>query len=144
MVRKLASRIAWHFLGKPYIWGGDDPVRGFDCSGYVIEVLKSVGSLPRTGDWTASDLWARYKSQRVARPHEGCLAFWRASGSANSKIVHVEYCVDEVHAIGASGGGSTTMTTQDAIDQNAYIKVRPIQSRQHIAGYVDPFQQPTG
>jgi len=28
-----------------YLWGGDDPLAGFDCSGFVIEILKSVGIL---------------------------------------------------------------------------------------------------
>jgi len=139
MKRKIATQIAWQFLGKAYVWGGDDPLRGFDCSGFVIELLKSVGVLPRRGDWTAAGLWSKYKKQRVAEPYEGCLAFWRASAAKNSRIVHVEFCLDDVHSIGASGGGSTTLTVQDAIDGNAYIKVRPIRSRKHLAGYADPF-----
>ena len=32
------------YLGTPYVWGGDDP-SGFDCSGFVIECLKSAGLL---------------------------------------------------------------------------------------------------
>ena len=133
----LATRIAQHFLGKPYIWGGDDPVQGFDCSGFVIEILKSVGILPRSGDWTAAGLWDRFKGRVANRPSVGCLVFYR--GSINGPIIHVEYCLDGIHSIGASGGGSRIKNSEDAISQNAYIKIRPIESRAGIAGFVDPF-----
>lgn len=133
----IASRVAWSLIGKPYIWGGDDPVQGFDCSGFVIEVLKSVGMLPRNGDWTAAGLWSRFSDQRVAHPYEGCLVFWR---NANGAISHVEYCLDEELSIGASGGCSSTTTIAEAIAQNAYVMVRPMRSRRRVAGYADPFK----
>ena len=57
-MRSVATKVAWHYLGTPYIWGGDD-FSGFDCSGFVIEILKSVGILPRDGDWTAAMLKSR-------------------------------------------------------------------------------------
>ena len=35
-------------IGKPYIWGGSSPVKGFDCSGLVWWVFKQNGfKLPR-------------------------------------------------------------------------------------------------
>ena len=43
--RFYAYKLAWKYIGKFYKWGGDDP-SGFDCSGFVIEILKSVGILP--------------------------------------------------------------------------------------------------
>ena len=61
--RSLVCNQAWRYLGKPYIWGGDDPVGGFDCSGLVVELFKSVGKLPRQGDWTAHDLWLKFKDK---------------------------------------------------------------------------------
>ena len=131
---ELVMRVAWSFLGKPYLWGGDDPMAGFDCSGFVIECLKSAGLLPRDGDWTAAALKERFKS--VAMPRPGCLVFW---ANAQGKIVHVELCLDAEYSIGASGGGSRTLTVADAIAQNAYIKVRPMKTRGGIAGYCDPF-----
>ncbi len=45
---KIAS-LAMTLLGKPYVWGGSDPSRGFDCSGLVEYVLREAGiSSPRT------------------------------------------------------------------------------------------------
>ncbi|MCJ7772689.1 MAG: C40 family peptidase [Desulfobacterales bacterium] len=135
--REIASKIAWTYLGTPYIWGGDDPMAGFDCSGFCIEILKSVGILPKTGDWTAHMLWEKFKDKEVETPQAGCLAFW--TNSSKDKIVHVEYAINDTLSIGASGGGSTTTSITTAIDQNAYIKVRPIKSRRYLKGILDPF-----
>ena len=134
--QQIATRTAWAHLGRPYIWGGDDPVAGFDCSGFVIELLKSAGALPRDGDWSAAALYERFRGTLRSAPSEGCLAFWRGKGGG---IVHVEYCLDEHHAIGASGGTSQNTSLQAAIDTNAYIKVRPVWGRAGLAGFADPF-----
>jgi len=133
-LRSLATKIAWANYGLPYRWGGDDPLAGFDCSGLCIEILKSVGILPRNFDTTANGLYQRFT--KAISPSEGCLVFWRGSGQS---MIHVEYCIDSVHSIGASGGGSSTISTQAAIDQNAYIKVRPIMNRGSIPVFADPF-----
>ena len=135
---KISTKIAWSFLGRPYIWGGDDPIAGFDCSGFCIEILKSVGVLPRRGDWTAEQLRDKFFNMRVQLPHEGCLVFYR--GHLSEKIVHVEYCLNEMLSIGASGGGSRTQDEDDAIVQNAYIKIREIYSRNGVWGFVNPFK----
>lgn len=140
---KIAKKIAWSFLGKPYLWGGDDPIAGFDCSGFVIEILKSVGMLPRSGDWTANTLYHDMGWPNARLPEAGMLAFWRKKkhqhGTVQYTIIHVEFCLNEYVAIGASGGGGRTMTMQDAIEQNAYIKVRPFRSRKNLVGFKDPF-----
>ena len=46
---------ALSFTKIPYRWAGDDPMAGFDCSGYLQEVLASVGMDPR-GDQTSQAL----------------------------------------------------------------------------------------
>jgi len=112
-------------------------MNGFDCSGFVIEVMKSVGKLPREGDWTANGILDYFSHRKVKSPEEGCLVFW----VNDAEIAHhVEYCLNDELSIGASGGGSKTKTHQDAIDQNAYIKIRPIYGRRGNKVYVDPFK----
>ena len=133
-MRKIASSLAFKFIGKPYVWGGDDAIAGFDCSGFLIELLKSVGKLPRSGDWTAKGLYDIFQDKKVTKAKEGCLVFF----AKNNKINHVEYVWKNGLTIGASGGGSKTITIKDAIKQNAYIKIRPL--RNDVYAIVNPFK----
>ena len=133
--RYYAAKIAWAYLGKPYFWGGDDPLQGFDCSGFMIEILKGVNLLPRAGDWTADAMSELFPE--VAEPKKGCLLFWL--NQAKTKYIHVEMALNNELQIGASGGGSATDSLEDAIRHDAYIKVRPIPKT--VALITDPFKQ---
>ena len=143
--RDVALWLAERLLGTPYRWGGDDPVAGLDCSGLVVEILKSVGLLPRDGDWSAAQLAEHFT--RPGAPHPvyrplsaipaGALVFWGAP-----KITHVELAWRVLErgptlTIGASGGGSATVDLAAAERQNAYVKVRPVRLGWVLA--VDPF-----
>ncbi len=130
----VATKVAWSFLGLPYIWGGDDPILGFDCSGLVIEILRSVNRLPRKGDWTASALSTMYP--QIFAPQEGALAFY----GGIDKITHVSYCISPKFCIEAGGGGKDNQDIEDAIYKNAYVRVRGIDSRGDIRVFNNPFQ----
>ena len=134
--REFALKLAWEMWGLKYVWGGDDSIAGFDCSGMVIELLKSSGRLPLKGDWTAQELYGRFKKNLVVVPRAGCLVFWGAIYS----ITHIEMMIDDKRTIGASGGGSKTLTEGDAIRQNAYVKFRPLIFRSTPFAIVDPFR----
>jgi cell wall-associated NlpC family hydrolase len=130
-VRKLAIDYAMRFIGTWYKWGGDDP-SGFDCSGYMISILKAVGVLERKGDWRARDLFAMFDPVDQHNIKPGDLVFWRRADSTGP-IIHVEMMINESLAIGASGGGSATITEADAMRHNAFIKIRPAISRPGIS-----------
>jgi len=134
---EIAFKIAWACFGKPYRWGGDDPIVGFDCSGFVLEILQSVGVVETGIDLTAEGLFKKF-SAFGCQPMQGALAFWKRS-ETDSKIIHVEFCIDEYLTIGASGGGSAVLSVQDAIEKNAFIKVRPLRNLHRFAGCRDPF-----
>jgi hypothetical protein len=128
--RTLALDIAYHHLGTAYSWGGDDSA-AFDCSGYVSDILKSVGVLRRGERLTAQQFHDRYKSRLVRPPaalQPGMLVFWaRPDGS----IRHVELVYDILTdgttvTIGASGGGPHVKTLADAVAANAFVQVRAL------------------
>lgn len=124
-MRDLVLKIAWAYLGRPYIWGGDNP-SGFDCSGLAIECLKSVGLLPRKGDWTAEGLYRTWVTKVANPPRSGDLVFWAGE---SGKMVHVEIvCATEL-SIGASGGGSDCTDAATALKKGAFVKVRPYRTR---------------
>lgn len=124
MTKREAAMWVWEQqLNQPYRWMGNDPNEGFDCSGLVIEGLKAVGLVSRKDDftsWQLADLWP---PALTIQP--GVLLFW----NRGKRIGHVEIVWqvidDMVLTIGASGGGSKTDTLQEAIDSDAYVKIRP-------------------
>lgn len=141
--REIALTVAWRYLGKWYLWGGDNP-QGFDCSGFVIECLKSAGVLPAKGDWTASGLWYKFASKHlVHEPRAGCLVFFRKLTDPSQKIIHVEMCLDDELSIGAMGGGSCIKTIADAFAHDAFIKIRNFREKDKLVvhGFVDPFME---
>ncbi|SDN58932.1 Cell wall-associated hydrolase, NlpC family [Klenkia soli] len=77
---------AQNYLGVPYLWGGTDPTKGLDCSGFTQRVYADLGiSIPRTSSQQATAGTA-VASLADARP--GDLVFFDNS-SARAGIDHV-------------------------------------------------------
>jgi cell wall-associated NlpC family hydrolase len=121
-------------VGLPYRWGGDDPINGYDCSGLVLEFLRAAGAFPRAGDLRAQDLFNKYEP--AEEPDFGILAFY---GKSSVEISHVGFCVSKKQMVEAGGGGSKTLTEEDAAKQNAYVMIRPINSRKDFIGFRKPY-----
>jgi len=71
-------------LGVPYLWGGNDPAIGLDCSGFVQHIFKTVVAfeLPRQ-----SEQMSRV-GRRIARSdlRAGDLLFFNTLGTPNSHV----------------------------------------------------------
>jgi cell wall-associated NlpC family hydrolase len=121
---------AKRLLFTPYIWGGDSPLVGLDCSGFVQHCLAAVGLDP-AGDQTAQALYYHFHYKGATKPQAGALIFF---GASPRQITHVAICLDGEHMIEAGGGGSKTLSKEDAIAQGAYVRIRPIINRKDMVG----------
>lgn len=141
--RQLLVRLAWQYLGLPYIWGGDDAVAGFDCSGLTHELRQAAGLEDRGFDSTAHDQYLAHKAAFQVRedPYErkdGDFVFWFKDG----KAVHTGILVDRHHVIHAGGGGSAVKTRDDAIKHNAYVRLDRLTYRGDNFKVCNPFKKP--
>ena len=121
---------AKRFIGIPYKWAGEHPAEGYDCSGFIQEVLSSKGLDPR-GDQTAQDLFTKFLDEDgFVSPTEikrNDLLFF-----GGETITHIALAIDELDMIEAGGGNSKTVNIATAIAQKAMIRVRPISNRKDL------------
>lgn len=138
VIANIMANYAMSFLGKSYIWGGDDPILGFDCSGLVQEILAGVGLDPK-GDQTANELmkFAATNWKMTDKAVEGTIVFF---GSSSELATHVAFSIGNGLMIEAGGGGSKTITAKDAIAQNAFVRMRPIALRKDVIAVFDPIK----
>jgi len=127
---------AMTFLGIQYRWGGDDPILGYDCSGFVQEVLSAFGADPK-GDQTADGLYRIFKKDPDATETlaAGSLLFF----GSERRITHVALAIDRYRMIEAGGGGSKCKSIEAAAACNAFIRIRPINNRKDLVTAILPF-----
>lgn len=98
--------------GAPYYWGADGP-QMFDCSGFVLYVLRQDTHLINWGDMAAGDI--KRSLPGTSNPKAGDLVFFSNGGSTEHVMMATGSGSNE---IGASGGGSHTFGN----DANACVK----------------------
>lgn len=108
-------------MHAPYLWGAKGRVvrpglRAFDCSGLVTWAFLQVGG----PDWrihhNTDRLLAECAPTETLQP--GTLILYGPKGDASHVMVHVGGGV----VVGASGGGSRTLTLADAEGSGARVK----------------------
>lgn len=94
------------YVGTPYVWGGNDPSKGIDCSGFVKNVFGQIGlSLPRTASQQAL-VGAPIKRLEDLQAGDR-LYFWEAK---RNKIGHTGIYLGNgyfVHSSSGRGGVAT-------------------------------------
>lgn len=91
-LREEIVEYASQFIGNPYVWGGTDPVKGADCSGFVQTIYRTYGvELPRV----AADQAYAGEQIPVSEAQPGDLIFYKN----NSGYIH--------HVVMYAGDGKT-------------------------------------
>lgn len=119
------------FIGVHYMWGGDNALIGFDCSGLISEGLRSVGlcGKDRLTAQSIYDKVGKYTSTDVIS--EGNLLFF---GKDLKNITHVAIAINNFQMLEAGGGGSTTTSEARAGEIDATVRIRPISWRKDLIG----------
>ena len=122
-----------HFIGAPYIWGGDGSGKcggGFDCSGLVLEGLWALG-LYDGHDTTAQGLYKALKAKgwlEVPRHLESdCDVLF--FGKDLHHITHVALAIGGDLMVEAGGGGSKCKTQATS---TGMVWIRPISWRNNL------------
>jgi cell wall-associated NlpC family hydrolase len=125
------------FGNIPYIWGGDDPKVGLDCSGLSQAILRIEGHDP-PGDDTADILMKRLLADggKEVGLHEADLLDQVFYGSG--KATHVVTYLLEGLTLGANGGGSWCTTPEIARQRGAFVRVEHIHYRNDLIKIVRP------
>jgi len=125
---------ALQFVGLPYRWGGDDPILGYDCSGFLQEILAAAGIDPPY-DQNANALYAHFKKNHESTERKaGAVIFYGTPKGIN----HCGFFVSDRHVIEAGSGNNRTTSLAMAARQNAYIRMRPYDARKDIMGIYYP------
>ncbi len=125
---RIALLVAESMLGTPYHWGGDDPA-GADCSGFICEALRASGHLKTRERLSSAGLFSRFHQAKntvsLSEAVPGDLVFWAEEG----RVYHVAMLHTPGFVIEAGGGSQGTDTLEEAIAENAFVRIRPIRYR---------------
>lgn len=114
---------ATRYVGVPYLYGGNNPLTGFDCSGLACEVLKAFDVI-KVSDLNAQQLHAVLSRDGTeVTPQLGAILFF---GQSVHSISHVAIAVSDKLMIEAGGGDRTTVNLEEAKRRNAFVRQRPI------------------
>lgn len=113
-------------LGKPYVWGGQAPETGFDCSGLVNYAFNNLlnGPLPRTAQGMFQD--GRLKQVAQSELRQGDLVFFRLN--TQQPVDHVGIYMGNGQFIEAPRTGLNVRVSQltDDFWQNRYLGAKRV------------------
>jgi cell wall-associated NlpC family hydrolase len=106
-----------NFQGTPYVWGGNDPVNGIDCSGFVKKMYGTIGvSLPRTAAEQAMVGTPIYRLEDLRKGDR--LYFW---DKKRAKIGHTGIYLGDGNFVHSSSGRRGVAT--DYLGTERWLKI---------------------
>lgn len=92
IARRLALRgnivkSALQYVGNPYVYGGNDPNTGVDCSGFTRYILGHVAGVYLNRTAASQSTQGQAVSEEEARP--GDLVFYSGGGSINHVAIYI-------------------------------------------------------
>jgi len=131
----LVLNYAMRFIGTPYIWGGNTRLDGFDCSGFVQEILW-YGGVDPAGDQTAQALYnklSKNEYRSILKP--GSVLFF---GQSRNSVSHIAIAVDHGTMIESGGGDRSCTTRARAHEKNAFVRLSPLNNRSDMVACLLP------
>jgi cell wall-associated NlpC family hydrolase len=113
------------YVGKKYVYGGDTPGEGFDCSGFVQYVFGRHGvDLPRTSRQQAGA--GRALSRNVASLKPGDLMFFASKGG---RVDHVAIYAGNNRMMHSSAGAGGVVYDDLSTPRGKWYLARHVASR---------------
>lgn len=122
-------------VGVPYIWGGKDPSKGLDCSGFTQYALKFLGLNP-PGECNAQSLYSIFSKtgDSVLTPSFGDLLFF----GKDQRIHHVAIALNEDEMVEAAHGNETITDRLKAYEKGAKVMVTNIGRMRDLYAIIRP------
>ncbi len=136
---EMMIRYAETFLGgkTPYLWGGKN-FKGYDCSGFVSEILACAGLDP-SGDQNAQNIYDYFsKKGWKEQLSRGSLLFF---GKNKKGITHVAMAISHTFMVEAGGGDHHTISEEAAYQANAFVRIRTIDHRKDLVSTLFPGEE---
>lgn len=126
---------ALSFVGRNYNYGGPSLILGTDCSGFICELLRSVGIVGK--DHLSSQMLYDKFEQNWGRNTLmlGSVCFY---GKDVKNIEHVSMMIDQYRVIECGGGDHTTTDIKSANDRNAMVRIRHTSWRKDCVAILRP------
>lgn len=123
----LMINVGMSLLNTPYKWGGSNPHDGYDCSGFIQELLAVIGKDPR-GDQDAQTLYNFFvkSGEWDVFSGKGSLLFFGKENLGKKEISHIAMAISDDLMIECGGGDRYTVSLIDALKRNAKVRIRPI------------------
>ncbi|MCK5608300.1 C40 family peptidase [Candidatus Pacearchaeota archaeon] len=131
----LLTSIAFSLLWIPYMWGGNIPYTGLDCSGMVLIPLKKIDLIPEKTDLSAQGIYDHLINLKFSScaPQEDCILFF---GKSVQRITHIAIAINKTRMIEARGGGRTTNSIKGALRKNAQVDLTKIDRRKDLVASI--------